>query len=90
MCTLCMTSSLYVHACILQCVVHVFVQYPWEIVKKAWEIGLLNGGIPQKFGGLGLGVLDESIIGEELSYGCTGISTAMLANGLAVRHLDFT
>ena len=59
-------------------------QYPWEITKKAWELGLLNGGIPQKFGGLGLGILDECIISEELAFGCTGITTAVAANGLAV------
>ena len=60
------------------------LQYPWEIVKEAWKLGLLNGGIPSKYGGLGLGVLDECIIGEELAYGCTGITTAVAANGLAV------
>ena len=59
-------------------------QYPWDITKKAWELGLLNGGIPQKFGGLGLGILDECIISEELAFGCTGITTAVAANGLAV------
>ena len=60
-------------------------QFPWEITNKAWELGLMNGGIPEKFGGLGLGILDECIIGEELAYGCTGITTAIAANGLAVR-----
>ena len=60
------------------------LQYPWDIVKEAWRLGLLNGGIPVKFGGLGLGVLDECIVGEELAYGCTGIMTALTANGLAV------
>ena len=37
-------------------------------------------------GGLGLGVLDECIIGEELAYGCTGILTAIVANALAVSN----
>ena len=45
---------------------------------------MLNGGIPSKFGGLGLGVLDECILSEELAYACTGIMTAIAANGLAV------
>lgn len=35
-------------------------------------------------GGLGLQMLDEVIVGEELAYGCTGISTAVAANMLAV------
>ena len=35
-------------------------------------------------GGLGLSLLDECIVTEEISYGCTGIGTAIAANGLAV------
>lgn len=35
-------------------------------------------------GGLGLGVLEECIIIDELAYGCTGIQVAMTGNGLAV------
>ena len=58
-------------------------EYPTEILKKAWEAGLLNGHIPEAYGGLGLGVLDCAILGEELAYGCTGIQTAAEANGLA-------
>jgi acyl-CoA dehydrogenase len=58
-------------------------EYPRDIAKKAWEIGLMNTHIPQEYGGLGLGVLEGCIITEELAYGCTGISTAMEANTLA-------
>lgn len=38
---------------------------------------------PLEYGGLGLGVLDCSVVSEEIAYGCTGIQTAMEANGLA-------
>lgn len=58
-------------------------EYPHEIAKKAWEVGLMNTHVPQENGGLGLGVLEGCIITEELAYGCTGISTAMEANTLA-------
>ena len=58
-------------------------EYPKEIAKKAWELGLMNTHVPQQFGGLGLGVLEGCIITEELAYGCTGIATAMEANALA-------
>ena len=64
---------------------HTHTQYPWDIIKQAWELGLLNGAVPTSCGGLGLGILDEVIISEELAYGCTGIMTAAAANGLAVR-----
>ncbi|KAJ3096354.1 hypothetical protein HDU97_006001 [Phlyctochytrium planicorne] len=58
-------------------------EYPTEILKKAWEVGLLNTHVPSEYGGLGLGVLDCAIISEEIAYGCTGIQTAAEANGLA-------
>lgn len=57
-------------------------EYPWELIKKAQDLGLLNTHIPQKYGGLGLGSFDGCLITEELAYGCTGISTALEANSL--------
>lgn len=59
-------------------------EYPWEIIKKAWGLGLTNGHIPQNIGGLGLDVFTTCLIAEELAYGCTGIMTAMEASTLGV------
>ncbi|XP_067004277.2 medium-chain specific acyl-CoA dehydrogenase, mitochondrial [Anabrus simplex] len=58
------------------------MKYPWDIVKKAWSVGLMNCHVPAHAGGLNLGVFDGCLIGEEMSYGCTGISTAIEASGL--------
>ncbi len=58
-------------------------EFPHEIVRKAWEIGLMNTHVPVEYGGAGLGVLDGCLITEEFAYACTGIATAMEANGLA-------
>mmetsp|Transcript_44554 Transcript_44554/g.115866 ORF Transcript_44554/g.115866 Transcript_44554/m.115866 type:complete len:414 (-) Transcript_44554:122-1363(-) len=58
-------------------------EYPWEIIKKAHEIGLLNTHVPEKVGGMGMGVLETCIVSEELAWGCTGISTALEVNNLA-------
>ncbi|XP_022125954.1 probable medium-chain specific acyl-CoA dehydrogenase, mitochondrial isoform X2 [Pieris rapae] len=57
-------------------------EYPWPIVKKAWELGLMNGHIPEHCGGLNMGVFDGCLIGEEFAFGCTGIATALEASGL--------
>jgi acyl-CoA dehydrogenase len=54
------------------------------VLQKAHALGLMNLHIPERFGGLGLGVMDGCIIAEELAWGCSGISTAMEANGLAL------
>ncbi|GGJ22721.1 acyl-CoA dehydrogenase family protein [Deinococcus roseus] len=59
-------------------------ELPWEIVEKAHELGLLNVGIPEHAGGLGLSMLDEVIIGEELAYGCMGIYTILMASELGI------
>ena len=58
-------------------------EFPMEIIKKGQAIGLVNLNIPEEYGGPGAKVLDECIAGEELAYGCSGISTAMNINGLA-------
>ncbi|XP_038216155.1 probable medium-chain specific acyl-CoA dehydrogenase, mitochondrial isoform X2 [Zerene cesonia] len=57
-------------------------EYPWPIVKKAWEVGLMNGHVPEHCGGLNMGVFEGCLVGEELAFGCTGIMTAMEASGL--------
>jgi acyl-CoA dehydrogenase len=31
-------------------------EFPMEICRQAWEIGLMNTHIPEAYGGLGLGV----------------------------------
>eukprot|EP00164_Ancoracysta_twista_P003584 GFYU01004791.1.p2 GENE.GFYU01004791.1~~GFYU01004791.1.p2 ORF type:complete len:431 (-),score=149.45 GFYU01004791.1:66-1358(-) len=58
-------------------------EYPRPILNKLHELGLMNGHIPQEYGGLGLHSLDGTVIAEELAYGCTGVSTAAEANTLA-------
>merc|ERR1712142_850871 len=57
-------------------------EYPWPVLKKAHETGLMNLHIPQEYGGMGLGTLDGCMITEKMAYGCTGIMTAIEANGL--------
>uniref|UniRef100_A0A0K8RA35 Putative medium-chain specific acyl-coa dehydrogenase mitochondrial n=1 Tax=Ixodes ricinus TaxID=34613 RepID=A0A0K8RA35_IXORI len=57
-------------------------EYPVPLIKRAWELGLMNTHIPEICGGLGLGSFDNCLIAEELAYGCTGIQTALEANSL--------
>lgn len=59
------------------------MEYPWPIIKKAHELGLMNTHIPQEYGGLGLSTLDGCLIAEELTSFCSGMYTALEANGLA-------
>lgn len=57
-------------------------EYPWDIIKKAHSLGLMNAHVPQKYGGMEMSNFDSCLIAEEFSYGCSGIGTAVEANGL--------
>ncbi|XP_070582189.1 medium-chain specific acyl-CoA dehydrogenase, mitochondrial-like [Ptychodera flava] len=56
---------------------------PTDIVKKLWQLGMLNMWIPEKYGGASLGNLDTSIIVEEVAYGCVGVTAGCLGTNLA-------
>lgn len=58
-------------------------EFPEAVLRKAWEVGLMNVHVPEQFNGLGLGTFEGCLIAEENAWGCTGISTAMEANNLA-------
>jgi acyl-CoA dehydrogenase len=57
--------------------------WPAEVINKAWEVGLMNTHIPEAYGGPGLDYLSGCIIEEEVGWGCSGIGTSLMANGLA-------
>ncbi|RME43403.1 MAG: acyl-CoA dehydrogenase [Chloroflexi bacterium] len=59
-------------------------EHPAEVMKKAWETGLLNLTIPEEYGGVGLGAFEEVLVAEEFAAGCAGISTSVMANSLAL------
>ena len=59
-------------------------QMPLDILKKAWELGLVNTCIPTEYGGNGFSAVDSMIITEALAYGCMGMNTAIMANDLAL------
>jgi alkylation response protein AidB-like acyl-CoA dehydrogenase len=59
-------------------------EFPWPIIRKAHELGLINATIPEEYGGMGGTAIEDCIIAEELFAGCAGIGTSMLSNGLAV------
>jgi acyl-CoA dehydrogenase len=62
-------------------------QIPMEILKQLASLGLVNLGIPQEFGGLGLTTFEACIVAEELSWGCSGIASASEASELALTPL---
>jgi len=59
-------------------------EHPAEILRKAWETGLLNLTIPEEYGGVGLGSFEEVLVAEEFAAACAGITTSVMANSLAL------
>jgi acyl-CoA dehydrogenase len=62
-------------------------EFPWDIVKQAYKEGLMNGPIPEKWGGKGYNILEGSLASEELGAGCIGIGICIDANTLALTPL---
>jgi acyl-CoA dehydrogenase len=57
--------------------------WPQEIIEKAHEVGLMNVETPVEYGGGGLHTLEGCLIEEEFGWGCSGIGTSLMCNGLA-------
>jgi acyl-CoA dehydrogenase len=57
--------------------------WPQDIIEKAWEVGLMNTHVAEEYGGPGLDYLSGCLIEEEMGWGCSGIGTSLMANGLA-------
>ena len=58
--------------------------FPLELFRKAFDLGLMTGFIPEIYGGQGLTILDTCILEEEISWGCSGVATSLNANALAL------
>jgi acyl-CoA dehydrogenase len=57
--------------------------WPEQIIRNAWEVGLMNSQLPEKYGGAGASYVDGVLIGEELAWGCAAIGTTLGTNELA-------
>jgi acyl-CoA dehydrogenase len=57
--------------------------WPEQIISQAWEVGLMNSQLPEKYGGAGASYVDGVLISEELAWGCAAIATTLGTNELA-------
>src|SRR3990172_1337234 len=57
---------------------------PWDVVRKAHEVGLDTAFLPAEYGGGGItSTLTHCLVNEELNWGCAGIATGLIGAGLA-------
>lgn len=57
-------------------------EYPRQVLGKFREAGIFQALFPEEYGGLGMGMMGNIILSEEIAYGCLGIGTAFLATKL--------
>jgi alkylation response protein AidB-like acyl-CoA dehydrogenase len=58
--------------------------FPWDVVKKMAAADLYGVYLPETYGGLGGGLLEQVLVIEQLSRACGGIALAFAASGLGV------
>jgi len=57
--------------------------FPFDIIQKAWDLGILNLSIPEAVKGYSLDLISTALIIREISYGDSGIATSAMCNDLA-------
>lgn len=61
--------------------------FPFEVIRKVFDLGYHTIFIPEEYGGGGKGDLEFALIGEELAAADAGVATTLLACGLTQRPL---
>ncbi len=62
-------------------------EFPWDVVKAAYDEKIMNGPMPAMYGGHDHSLLDGVFASEELGAGCVGIGICIDANTLALTPL---
>ena len=57
-------------------------EIPLNVLKKAYDLGLMNSDIPKKYGGKGMGLIEGAILTEEIAAACPGLATSIFDNSL--------
>jgi acyl-CoA dehydrogenase len=60
---------------------------PLDVIRKAYDAGLINGDIPKAYGGQGLGLVDNVVLTEEFAAACPGLATSLFDNSLGMEPL---
>ncbi|MDY6903516.1 MAG: acyl-CoA dehydrogenase family protein [Thermodesulfobacteriota bacterium] len=60
---------------------------PLDVLKKAYEAGLVNMSVPKEYGGPGYGILEGVIMIEEIAAACPGLATSIFDNSLGTAPL---
>jgi acyl-CoA dehydrogenase len=59
-------------------------EWATPVYNKAWDEGYLQALVPKEYGGPGKNQVEEAIVCEEMAWGCAGLYTSIMANGLGM------
>jgi acyl-CoA dehydrogenase len=62
-------------------------EMPLQVLQKAFKAGLMNGEVPKRFGGKGLGMLESVLVTEEIAAACPGLATSIFDNSLGLEPI---
>lgn len=62
-------------------------EFPWDIVRKAYDEGIMNATMPKELGGNGYNLFESSLASEQLGFGCIGTGISIDASTLALTPL---
>lgn len=62
-------------------------EIPLFLLQRAFDLGFMNGDIPRKYGGKGLGLVEGAITTEEIAAVCPGVATSLFDNSLGMEPL---
>lgn len=57
-------------------------EFPWDVINVLAQSDLFGLYIPEAYGGMGGGILDNCIAIEQLAQACIGVATSFAASGL--------
>jgi acyl-CoA dehydrogenase len=57
-------------------------EVPLEVLREAYEAGLMNVDLPVEYGGKGMGLMEIALLTEEVAAACPGTATSIFANSL--------
>ena len=62
-------------------------EIPLQVLRRAFDAGLMNTDIPEQYGGKGWGMLESALMTEEIAAACPGLATSVFDNSLGLEPL---
>ncbi|WP_459945663.1 acyl-CoA dehydrogenase family protein [Desulfocastanea catecholica] len=58
-----------------------------QVLRKAFDAGMIGSDIPKEFGGQGLSLVDSALITEEIAAACPGLATSIFDSSLGMEPI---